>query len=59
MADDSRDERLERLAAQVKAIRQRDIARLLERHEERITQHEEILRQRIEMPRRRDGAQTP
>jgi hypothetical protein len=78
MADDSMDERLERLAAQVKAARQRvearypmsrttrDIARLLERQEERIaqnavriTQNEEILRQRIEMQRRRHGGQTP
>jgi chromosome segregation ATPase len=45
---------------------QRDIARLLERQEERITQNEvritqneEMLRQLIEMQRRRNGGQTP
>jgi hypothetical protein len=78
MADDSMDERLERIAAQVKATRQRvearyprsrtqrDIARLLARQDERIaqnevriTQNEAMLRQLIEMQRRRNGGQTP
>ena len=38
---------------------QRDIARLLEGQAERITQNEEMLRQLIEMQRRRHGGQTP
>jgi len=38
---------------------QRDIARLLEGQAERITQNEEMLRQLIEMQRRRNGGQTP